>query len=711
MSEEKIEQQVVISDQAQIHGDVTLVGKIVNVVKHPAQWQDAILNFIFAHRYFFLAALVLQVGLFALYLLHMNLYLIPLWLWGLAATLLLSGCWLWYSNIRLTRTRIRLVVSIASTLAFCSIIGAQAKKVVLPQQFAPSVFGIALAELSEGPNFERTSTTREITDQVYELLCSITESSIAANGTEAPCANISDLSDSREVAIQRVGVIPDSKTAKTYGQKIGADLVIWGQILTSSQGSITIRFQIIETLDKVGNPDFPVVLPVTTTATEIYANTSELNLESDSLMVSEIKEAVIEKSTAISSFILGVIAYHNQDFLRARELLEIAIQTIEKSGFEQTSPKGLSIPYYYLGKANHFLGGIETGQIWLKKAQDANSDEPAVPLSLAYGYRSLGEADKFQDSLDRAFELVNIALDQNPNNLFAIYDRGIIYELREEPDFAILDYKAVIEQDDDFFIAWINLGNAALKTQDFETAESAAQQALDLAQKINANTAAPYFLLARVWQQTNKLNDADEAYQAATTSASQGNVFYHQQYAQFLEDQGNYDKALQIYQDAIDNAIYKSGVYRATGNFLRRRGRLDEALGYYQEAVQQNYQDLLARTSMAEVYYQLGDVEHALELYRQIVEDNTTSYYPYSSYAITLYQQGQYEEAIDMLKESLARRPFGPEELRNLAEIYIFLGRCAEAREVLEEILANREDLPEDLIHYAEDGLQNRITC
>ena len=90
MTEDKIEQRVVVSDNAQT-GDITLIGKIVYVIKNPAQWQDAIWGFLVRHRYFVLLAAIMEAGLLLLYLRFKNLYMISAGLWALAAALLITA--------------------------------------------------------------------------------------------------------------------------------------------------------------------------------------------------------------------------------------------------------------------------------------------------------------------------------------------------------------------------------------------------------------------------------------------------------------------------------------------------------------------------------------------------------------------------------------------------------------------------------------------
>jgi hypothetical protein len=163
-----------------------------------------------------------------------------------------------------------------------------------PQKFEPQIFAIAVAELGEGASAQSTDKTREISSQVYEHLCLAIHDEFIARADIDPCANQNQTPVGQLVQVRRVGVIPDSETAQEYGTRIGADVVIWGQILRSERGGATIRFQVLENFDRAVNPEFPLVLPVTVRFTEVVIK--ELDLEGDPI---ELKKLIAEQSAMI----------------------------------------------------------------------------------------------------------------------------------------------------------------------------------------------------------------------------------------------------------------------------------------------------------------------------------------------------------------------------------------------------------------------------
>ncbi len=701
MDREKIEQQVIVSDQAQT-GDITLIGKIVYIVKHPSAWQEAIWGFLSKNRGFLVVGIALEATLAGVYLQFRNLYLIPLWRWGLAVLLLIAAAWGWYTWGWLGRTKPKLVLTLLVTSSLGGMVGWQAWQIVFPDRFDPQVFGIAIAELGEGPDFQLTEKAREISGQVYEHLCEAIKRELAGGANEDPCKATDKSSEPRRVELMRIGVIPDSQTARAYGERIRADVVIWGQLLTSKEGGVTVRFQVIETPDRAVNPEFPLVLPVVTTSTDILA--SELNLENDPV---KLKEVVAQQSTIISSFTLGLIAYLDRDFPQAVIQFESAAQAMGTPSLE-ISPEGGSLLYFYLGRANNAMGRFVEGQDWLRRAQDANPQEPAVPLSLALGHGSLGEDEERDADLRLALDLVNTWLEIHPNDNAATYDRGIIYQIRDQYQYAVLDYESVTERDPDYYIAYISLGQVASDLGAFEQAEDSLRTAIALAERTGTNSSWAHLNLALVYAEANEPELAKAEYLEAIALAPDAD-WMHFYYARFLESRQEMDAALLAYRELTDvtRDKWNSGwAYGSLAGFLKRRGLLEEALENYQRAVRAQPEDGLLHTYLADTYFRLNDVDNALREFEEGIRLAGSNYYVYASYGVALFELGNYKRAAQMFERSLELRPIDSEVLLNLGQTYEELGQSEKAKEIYVRILRLSDQFPEERVRAARDRLQ-----
>lgn len=710
MSEENIQQSVEISDSAET-GDITLFGKVdkvVQIFRRPAAWQEAIWQFLSRNRYFLLSLVVVQAALGGTYLWYADLYLIPLWHWGVVATLLSAVAWGWYSTKKLPATIARPGWTLALTVALLVALGWRVGRIALPERFDPAVFGIALAELGEGPDFRRTGRAREISNQIHEHLCEAMRRDLASGAPSYdPCGPARAGIGSSQAEVRKIGVIPDSQTAKRYGERLEADVVIWGQVLTSLEGGATIRFQVLQTPDRAINPEYPLVLPVNTASTEVF--TGERDLPSDPR---ELKRLIAKQSTFISSFTLGLIAYLDLDYPQSVNHLTTAVDVMNANPELEFSSSGRGLLYYYVGKANHALGRIESGQDWLMRAGSEIPDEPAIPLSLALGHRSLGQLEESETARGEALDLLGTWLQTHPEDNAARYDRGIVYHMNDQYEQAILDYQAVIKRDPDFYVAYIGLGQATSAMGNFEEAEAKLRDAIALAEKTGADPAWAHLNLALVYEQAGKPGLANEEYSNALALAPQVDWMYYY-YAKFLERHLESEAALLTYDALIDATPNKGWGYGELAAFQDRQGSLDQAIENYEKAVHENPDDVLLHTYLAESYLKAEEIEKSIQEYEEAVGRDEEVYYVYASYAGGLFQLGDFDLAAEMYERALELHPRDHAVLLNLGQTYEQLTQVQSAMGIYSQILKDRDQYPqsaaraacERLVALGADGL------
>jgi tetratricopeptide (TPR) repeat protein len=622
-------------------------------------WQGTFVPLVREHWLLALVALILETALFILYRQYRNLYLILWWAWVLAALSLIIFMWNEYA--RWKNRSINAAAYLVSLVFFVGLVGWQAWKIANHPTFGKNELGIAFAELGEGFDFRRTAYSRLITDQVYISLCQSLSNTYSGTLDRNLCAEPDQPPQPGDLRVMRIGVVQDPDTARDFGKRINADLVIWGQVLSqATDGGITIRFQILETLDKSINPDFPFTLPATTNSTDIIADMGEV----DNRDLEKVKQVISAQTTVMSSFILGMAAYMEQDFPLAIQQLERSVNAIEGQRSLEISPHGLSLMYYYLGRANQFLGNVAAGQDWLLKASEKNPDEPAIPLSLAFGYRSLGAFEERDASLDKTIELIDKRLADHPQDAKAYYDKGIALYLKSksegeinplEVEQEIYQYNQAIDIEPDFYIAYINLARAYATIGEYAQAENTLLYIIPRAEKRGTNTANAYLNLALVRALAGKPVAAKDAFQEAISRAIYKAPVYFQ-YARFLEERQEDDAALNAYQNLVSEARiqdkgWAEGVF---ADFLRKIKLFDQAIDKYRQAISANTGDPLLPTYLAETYYEIGDESNALRWFDYAVEKNETKNEPYvfSSYCRVLNELRDYEKAADICQRA-----------------------------------------------------------
>ena len=675
----------------------------VQVIKQPALWQDTIFNFLSVYRYFLLVVAVLLIALLALYWLYKDLYLIAWWWYATAALLLLAASWAFYTSFPPRRINLRIGISVISTLSLLAILGWQSWQIANPQVFDPQVFGIALAEVAEGGNASRTARTRELTDQVYERLCLDLARQYGREQEVDPCADSFEGPDQRRVAVQRIGVIPDSKTANEFGEQIKADVVIWGRMLASERGGTTLRFEVLETLDKAINPDFPVIMPVTTTSTEILGVEQDV---SDSPF--EVKAVAAQQAIVISSYILGLIAYLDRDFPEAARQIETTLEIIQDSPALQVSSEGQGLIYYYLARAYHAINRVEQGQELLLLAQEANPEEPAILISLALGYGSIGPPEGLERYLQLALDKLNTWLTTNPEDSNALFDRGLVYEIKRQYANAAFDYETLLENDPGFYTAYIQMGLVTFELGRFEEAVDWFKQGIALAEEEGTNPASAYVRLGEIYEKAGRPVQAQEAYQKAIELEPESSGMLHY-YAKFLESQQEMDAALLAYQQMAEVSYLKGWAYNELASFYRRRGLLEEAVFNYQRAVSADNNNPLYHTYLAKTYHEQGDDENALQAYEEATALNEGDgiYYVYDSYGGFLFNTGHYAEAAEIYQKSLELRPDNYPTLMNLGQTFNVLGEPSNTADAYCQVMEHDDTFTPEQIQAAKERLEN----
>lgn len=700
--DETISQQVIISEHAQA-GNITLVGKIVNIFQRPSSWQEAIWEYASKRRGFLVVAFFLQTLLAVGYLSFRNLYLIPLWLWALAAVLLLVGSWGWYACIWIGRNTLISTISLLATALLMGVVASQARSIAFPEHLNPQTFNIVLAELGEGPGYDHTGAAKEISDVLYERLCGAVRKAVTVKGALDPCGQMDNTGDPLPVAVTRIGIIPDSKMAKARGQQIGADIMIWGQILSTGSKDVTIRFQVMETLDKAVNPDAPIILPVTSSNTEIII--SEIDLAQD---LPKLKEVVANQSVLISSFTLGLDSYLRGDQPQATNYFSRTVQTLLanlKDTSVQVSPEGQSLLFFYLGRANGGLGQFDVAEYWLAKARVKNSQEPAVPLALALVYGAQGLISKRDLQLQTALELIETWLTVHPEDTLATYDRGIIYQILGKNEFALLDFETVTKRDPRFYIAYISAGQSATALGRYDQARADLQVAIQLANQGGTNSAWAHLNLAMSYEKAEQWTSAKNEYmEAIRVSPKEDWMYYY--FAQALENQKEMDAALVNFEKLVEVTRKKGWGYGVLGSFLRRRGLLEEAKKSYVRAVHDQPDDALLHTYLAETYAALGDFEHSLAEYREAVANGNELSYVHASYGGVLYQTGKGSLAAEEYEKALELAPLSPSVLLNLGQTYLSIGQTEKATEIYYRVLISPDQFSQEVVDTARGQLR-----
>jgi FimV-like protein len=200
---------------------------------------------------------------------------------------------------------------------------------------------------------------------------------------------------------------------------------------------------------------------------------------------------------------------------------------------------------------------------------------------------------------------------------------------------------------------------------------------------------------------------------SAETSVLKNNL------ASAYEDLGDYDKARDLLEQALESALENFGdkhpsvaaiqsnlanVYRELGDYEKARYLLEQALASAKENFGDKHPDVaVTQSNLANAYKELGEYEKARDLLEQALESDLENFddkHPsvairQSNLANVYSDLGEYERARDLLEKALAsdlenfgdKHPNVAVRQSNLANVYRNLGDYDKARDLLEQAL------------------------
>ena len=145
--------------------------------------------------------------------------------------------------------------------------------------------------------------------------------------------------------------------------------------------------------------------------------------------------------------------------------------------------------------------------------------------------------------------------------------------------------------------------------------------------------------------------------------------------------QGDYQKALEAYREALAADPRSVNTLRDLGVLQMRLGRLDEARKYLQQAVQLNPNHQDAWLFLGKLLDQTNQSEEAKRAYREELRVQPGNPEAAFNLAMDEVRTGRAGEAIKIYEKMLTLNPNEPRIYHNLAVAYFSAGRLAEARQ------------------------------
>jgi len=510
---------------------------------------------------------------------------------------------------------------------------------------------------------------------------------------KAEIRTTSELKDNVEP--QRIGVVQNAVQATIEGERIGAELVIWGHILAENEG-VDIYMQILTAPGFMDDAVYPHVLPLVDPATDNSINIPTYNS-------SKIKEETSQQNLGLAAFSLGLYYYLEKQsallaakqFDKARELLHSA---------EISAGKGnLGLIYYYLGKSYQLQGDYKRSQIMLEEAAIHNPEDPAVVLGQLYNHRVMEEKGKMRIAFDKILELTEHRLHEPE----AIYDRAFAFEAMNKGNLAWNEYQAILKCNHElslcestFFPAYLSAGRILVNLDRLDDAQNIYGQAKVLAKGDTEKEAWLAVDFGYLYEKTGEPKKAIQSYSdAIALKPSLVRPYVHR--AKLYEQQGILDAALLDFRKVVELSNNQSHAYATFAEYLYRLGNYTEAINNYYRALRHSpVNKSLLHAYIGRSFAKNGEEELALtEFEAALKAPSLSESYIRSIYANVLHQFGHMDEAIEQMEQSLVIDiETDVETTLNLGQLYETTGEIDRAIALYESLLAWNEKIPESRI-------------
>ena len=120
---------------------------------------------------------------------------------------------------------------------------------------------------------------------------------------------------------------------------------------------------------------------------------------------------------------------------------------------------------------------------------------------------------------------------------------------------------------------------------------------------------------------------------------------------------GEPEKALNIYDEILEDNPRNADVLLYKGLILQDLGKPQEALTWYEKVLNENPRDIDAMFNMATVFYELGQTQEALTWYEKVLNENPQDVDALTQKGFIFYELGQTQESLIWIDKALQIDP------------------------------------------------------
>ena len=309
------------------------------------------------------------------------------------------------------------------------------------------------------------------------------------------------------------------------------------------------------------------------------------------------------------------------------------------------------------------------------KAIEAYSHAIELNPDNAIAYYNRGTAYHSKGELDRAITDYNKAIELNPELAEAYNNRGNTCSDKGELDRAITDYNKAIELNPRLELAYYNRGAVHYNKGELDRAITDYGKAI----KIKPNYAKAYNNRGNAYHDKGELDRAITDYgKAIKIKPNYADAYYNR--GDTYRDKGELDRAIADYNKAIELNPELTEAYNNRGNAYRRNGNVDLAIEDYSKTIELRPDDALAYNNRGIAYLIKVELDRAIGDYNKAIELKPDYALAYYNRGITYVNKGAVDRAIEGYSKALDLKPELALAYYNRGEAWLRLGKWNKAK-------------------------------
>ncbi|MBF0379966.1 MAG: tetratricopeptide repeat protein [Magnetococcales bacterium] len=273
------------------------------------------------------------------------------------------------------------------------------------------------------------------------------------------------------------------------------------------------------------------------------------------------------------------------------------------------------------------------------------------------------------------------------NKIQSILAKGVELHNSGSIDGAIKCYEEVLEIQPENIVALSNLGLAFQVQGRLDKAISSCEKAI----AINPKYVDVHYNLGNILRVAGKIDGAISSYKKAI-SIKKDFAKAHFNLAVSLQEQGKFDEAIISYKDAIAISKHDVAAYNNLGIIYQEQGKLDSAVAIYQQALKIQPDYVEAHYNLGLTLHKEGKFDLAVESYKKAIAINEDYAEAHYNLGVTLQEQGRLNQAVESYQQAITIKPDYAKAYNNLGIITLEQGQLDSAIAIYKKGIAIKPD-------------------